>query len=199
MFTSAIPPPGRPVTCPGCWPRWESASWGRCSSSASSTASGWSTAKGGTASSTRGGRFDSQRSVTVHESSPWMCCCACYLDLVSTCHFTPPSQQPREPGMSRQDQAMLLADSSEDEFWRDGTDSRTAKTARTEYDAAIRAQFAQRSASPLPPQSLQFKEPNASTSPTSINSTMVFTGPAWCTAVEKNNHDICRWEDVKIK
>lgn len=26
-------------------------------------------------------------------------------------------QQPREPGTSRQDQAMLLADSSEDEFW----------------------------------------------------------------------------------
>lgn len=28
-------------------------------------------------------------------------------------------QQPREPGTSRQDQAMLLADSSEDEFWWD--------------------------------------------------------------------------------
>lgn len=56
-----------------------------------------------------------------------------YLSLVITCYnsywgsilhwvlsllFFPP-QQPREPGTSRQDQAMLLADSSEDEFWRD--------------------------------------------------------------------------------
>ena len=30
--------------------------------------------------------------------------------------FIFPPQQPREPGTSRQDQAMLLADSSEDEF-----------------------------------------------------------------------------------
>lgn len=34
-----------------------------------------------------------------------------------------------------------------------------------ECDDAFRAQFAQRSAPPLPPQSLQFKEPNVSTFP----------------------------------
>lgn len=38
------------------------------------------------------------------------------IDLVSSIKFIFPPQQPREPGTSRQDQAMLLADSSEDEF-----------------------------------------------------------------------------------
>lgn len=49
--------------CLGCWPPWASASLGPCWSSAPSTASGWFTASGGTASSTRGGRSDSQRSI----------------------------------------------------------------------------------------------------------------------------------------
>lgn len=54
----------RRVTCLGCWPPWASASPGPCWSSASSTASAWCTARGGTASNTRGGRPGSQRFTT---------------------------------------------------------------------------------------------------------------------------------------
>lgn len=38
------------------------------------------------------------------------------INLVLSIKVISPPQQPREPGTSRQDQAMLLADSSEDEF-----------------------------------------------------------------------------------
>lgn len=56
---------GRQVTCLACWLPWESVSLGPCWLSAPSTASGGYTARGGTASSTRGGRPDSQTSAPL--------------------------------------------------------------------------------------------------------------------------------------
>lgn len=150
--------------CLGCWPRWALASWGPCSSLGPSTASGWSTVRGGTASNTSvGGRPGTLRligicSLTLHYSPcgrkwlPHLHTFICTvlktldsffhisaderkemeetLDLLSftqpltPCNECPdfwylPSclQQPREPSSNGQDQAMLLADSSEDEFW----------------------------------------------------------------------------------
>lgn len=53
-----------------------------------------------------------------HSTSNWSCvylmCVSNVLSYALNLFFSP--QQPREPGTSRQDQAMLLADSSEDEF-----------------------------------------------------------------------------------
>lgn len=201
MFTSAIPPPGRPVTCPGCWPRWESASWGRCSSSASSTASGWSTAKGGTASSTRGGRSDSQRSVTVHESSPRMC----LLRLLPGSGVNLPfpaalpatsraGDEPSGPGHAagRQLRGRVLKrrDGLMDDRPRRPGKNMTQRLGHNLHRGQLR---------PFLPKASSWKNQTRALSPPSINSTMVFTGPAWCTAVEKNNSDICCWEDVKIK
>lgn len=182
MFSSTFPrAPGRRVTCLGCWLRWESASWGRCSSSASSTASGWSTVKGGTASSTRGGRSDSRRSVTVHQSLlHFLPASGVNLPFAFTLPATSRAgDEPPGPGHAagRQLRGRVLKR-------RDGRDRIDAALGHNLHRGQL-----------LPPKRLQFKEPNVSTFPSIDQLCNGFYRASVMHCHWKNNNDIYCWEE----